>query len=140
MRMAGNKKKLSAVISFTSGQGPDGPYRHLRIVDEKSRLTIASIDMTHEAFGRALAFGEGKPNCSVELFENPNFGKTLEVKTEKVEVVYLTYEQEHKKGRLIDAIKCAGLEHDGWVADIDVNSRRYNRVDRTQQVTFRRYV
>lgn len=94
--------------------------------------------MTHEAFGHALAISSDKPNCEVQLFESPNFGKTLEVKTEKVPVEYFSYQQEHKTEELVKAVK--QFEIDGWVANIDTNSRRYNRVDKTQQVTFRRYV
>ena len=138
MRQVGIPKILTTTLTFTCGEGPNGPYRHIQLVDFESGLTIARIEMTHQAFGEALAVSSGRVNCISELYEHENFGKTMEVKEEDVIVDFPEYNMEANKLRLEAAVK--SHETNGWKADIYINHRRYNTTSKKYKTTFRRFV
>jgi len=139
MRIDGTEKVLSATITFSNAQGPEGSYKHIQIFDEVSGLTIARIDMKHEAFGVALSsISTHRSNCSIRLIKNENFGKEEVRKTEEVVVQWKDYESDARRKELIEAVK--PFEVDGWVADLYINSKRHCHKTNKYPVIFRRYV
>ena len=138
-RIAGKKKTLTASLSMSNAQcGDKGPYKHIKINDAKSGLRIATIRIKHEDFGVALSSMSTEENCEVELYLNKDFGKTMEIKTEMVDVEWTSYAQESRRKELIEAVK--PFETDGWVADLYINSKRHNHKTKEYPVVFRRYV
>ena len=120
-------------ISRFSGTGDLKRGILIQLSDATSSNPVVQITLTPEDFGNVIS-GLGYIDCTFELYNLKNIGKTLEVRTEKI----VTAKYEHSD----DEIKslCKPYEKDGWHAHYGDFKNHHKKGNGFVTVGFSRYV
>jgi hypothetical protein len=132
--VGGRNVKLQGNIQIGMAIGGHGPdFVRIQVEDEKSRCCVIEINLTLEAWAKALA--NRNQDCEFTLYGSPNLGKRFEHKTVLIADPDPSDYMKKLDAKLSKAIKA--FEKDGWTGDIKDFRNHHNYDGKTKKYAIR---